>query len=149
MKVILIEDIKGTGKKGQTVEVKEGYARNFLLPRRLAIPASEGNVKRFQHIIKDIEKRREREIKAAQDIKTKLEEITLSIKKKAGVDGKLFGSVTHKDIAEEIEKTFSISVDKKMVKIEDPIKNTGSHTVDIYLEEGVHATVKVEVEQEA
>ncbi len=148
MKVILLEDVPGTGKKGQTLEVKDGYGRNFLLPRGVAIDASHGNLKRFDRIIEELQKKKERHLKAAGEIKVRLEQETVTIKKKVGADGRLFGSVTHKDVAEAIEASLSVSIDKRLVRIDEPIKMTGAYTVDVHLDEGVHATVKIEVEKE-
>ncbi len=148
MKVILTEDLKGTGKKGEVIDVRDGYGRNFLLPRGLALPASEGNIKRFEHIIKDYEKKKERNLKTAADMKAKLEDMTLTIKMKAGQDGRLFGSVTPSDIAETIKKSTGFDVDKKNIRIEEPIKSTGMHTFVVHLEKDINATVKIEVEKE-
>lgn len=149
MKVILTENVPGTGKKGQSLEIKDGFARNYLIPKGLAVEASSANLKRFEHIVKDLENKKTRSIKSAEDMKAKLAEITLIIKKKAGVDGKLFGSVTHKDVADAIEKALKVSIDKRLIKFEEPIKMTGAYTVDIHLSEGVNGQVKVEVEHEA
>jgi large subunit ribosomal protein L9 len=146
MKVILVEDLKGTGKRGEIVEVKEGYGRNFLIPKGLALPAVEGNVARLEHIVKSVANRKAKELKTAEDIKTRLEEITVHVKKKVGLDGKLFGSVTHKEIAEEIKKVAGLAVDRKQVKIEEAIKMTGAFTVEVHLGQGVNAAVKIEVE---
>ncbi|HOD79305.1 MAG TPA: 50S ribosomal protein L9 [Syntrophorhabdus sp.] len=149
MKVILTEDVKGTGKKGEVVVVKDGHGRNFLIPRGLALPATEGNVKRFENIVRSIQNKRGRDIKVAGELKEKLEEISLTIKKKAGVDGKLFGSVTHMDIVEAIKNVTGAEVDKKNVRLEEPIKMTGAYTVEIHREQNVNATIKIDVEQEA
>ena len=149
MKVILTEDVKGTGKKGEVVVVKDGHGRNFLIPRGLALPATEGNVKRFENIVRSIQNKRGRDIKVAGELKEKLEEISLTIKKKAGVDGKLFGSVTHMDIVEAIKNVTGAEVDKKNVRLEEPIKMNGAYTVEIHLEQNVNATIKIDVEQEA
>ena len=149
MKVILTEDVKGTGKKSEVVVVKDGHGRNFLIPRGLALPATEGNVKRFENIVRSIQNKRGRDIKVAGELKEKLEEISLTIKKKAGVDGKLFGSVTHMDIVEAIKNVTGAEVDKKNVRLEEPIKMTGAYTVEIHLEQNVNATIKIDVEQEA
>ena len=147
MKVILVEDVRGTGKKGETVSVKDGYGRNFLVPKGLAIPSSEGNVKRLDSIVKSLENKKERNLKNAEDLKAKLEELSLTIKMIAGDDGKLFGSVTHKDIAEAIEKAVNVEIDKKLIRIEEPIKMTGSHTIEVHLKQGTNASVKIEVEK--
>ncbi len=148
MKVILTEDLKGTGKKGDVIDVRDGYGRNFLLPRGLALPASEGNIKRFEYIIKDYEKKRERSLKTAADKKARLEEMTFTIKMKAGQDGRLFGSLTPADISETIKKSTGFDVDKKNIRIEEPIKSTGMHTFVVHLEKDINATVKIEVEKE-
>lgn len=148
MKVILTENIKGTGKKGDVIEVRDGYARNFLLPKGLALPASEGNIKRFEHVLKEFEKKKERLIRTAGDIKAKLEGLTLSIKKKAGQDGRLFGSVTSQEISDLIKKETGFDIDKKKIEIEEPIKSIGVHTFSVYLEKDVVAYVKLEVEKE-
>jgi large subunit ribosomal protein L9 len=148
MKVILTEDVRGTGKKGDKVTVKDGYGRNFLVPKGLAVPALEGNVNRLNSIIKNLQNRKEKDLKNAEDLKAKLEETSLVIKMKAGDDGKLFGSVTHKDIAEAIKKATTIEVDKKLIRIAEPIKMTGAYTVEVHLQQDVNAGVKIEVEKE-
>ena len=148
MKVILTEDVRGTGKKGDKVTVKDGYGRNFLVPKGLAVPALEGNVKRLDSLIKNLQNKKTRELKSAEDLKAKLEEISLVIKMKAGDDGKLFGSVTHKDIAEAIKKAAGIEIDKKLIRIEEPIKMTGAYTVEVHIQQDVNAGVKIEVEKE-
>jgi large subunit ribosomal protein L9 len=148
MKVILTEDVKGTGKKGEVVTVKDGHGRNFLIPRGLALPATEGNVKRFEDVVKNIQNKRGRDIKVASEFKAKLEEISLTIKKKVGIDGRLFGSVTHMDIVDAIKNATGAEVAKKNVRLEEPIKMTGAYTVEIHLDQNVNAAVKVEVEQE-
>lgn len=148
MKLILIEDVQGTGKKGDTVTVRDGYGRNFLVPRGLAVPATEGNVVRFENIVRSVSNRKARDLQTASELKAKLEEATLTIKKKAGEDGRLFGSVTHKDIVEAVKAVSGVEVDKKLVRLEEPIKTTGSHTVVIHLQPDVNAEVKIEVEKE-
>lgn len=148
MKVILTEDLKGTGKKGEIVNVKDGYGRNFLIPDGRAIPATEGSVKRFEHIIKGFAGRKEREIKSAEDLKAKLDEITITLKKKVGVDGRLFGAVTHKDIADAIKGALGTEIDRKTIRIEEPIKVSGAHTVTIHLRQDINAALKIEVEKE-
>ena len=147
MRVILTDDLRGTGKKGQAVEVKDGYGRNYLLPRGLALLATESNVKRFENIVKSMQDKKGRSLQAAADIKEKLEQASLTIKKRAGADGKLFGSVTHKDVADAIKEALGLEIDKKGVKIEEPIRSTGAYTLEVRLEQNVNATVKVEVEK--
>jgi large subunit ribosomal protein L9 len=147
MKVILTEDLRGTGKKGEAVEVRDGYGRNYLVPKGLALLATESNIRRFENIIKNLQDKKGRALKAAADIKEKLEEASLIIKKRAGADGKLFGSVTHKDVADAIKEALGVEIDRKSVKIGEPIRSTGAHTLEIHLERNVNATVKVEVEK--
>lgn len=148
MKVILTEDVRGTGKKGDKVTVKDGYGRNFLLPKGLAIPAIEGNVKRLDSLLKSVQNKKARDLKSAEDLKAKLEELTFVIKMRAGEDGRLFGSVTNKDISEAIMNIAGIEIDKKNVRIDEPIKMTGAHTVEVHVEQDVNAAIKVEVEKE-
>jgi large subunit ribosomal protein L9 len=148
MKVILIEDVQGTGKKGDTVNVRDGYGRNFLVPRGLAIPATEGNVARFENIVRSVSNKKARDIQTAEELKAQLEETKLTIRKKAGDDGRLFGSVTHKDIVEAIKASTGVEIDKKLVRLEEAIKITGEHTVVIHLQPEVNAEVKIEVEKE-
>lgn len=147
MKVILTEDVRGTGKKGDVVSVKDGYGRNFLIPGGLAIPASEGNVKRLDSIVKSIEKKKGKDLKNAEDLKARLEELSLSITMKAGSDGKLFGSVTHKNIAEAISKAINMDIDKKLIRIDEAIKMTGAYTIEVHIRQDVNASVKIEVVQ--
>ena len=148
MKLILIEDVQGTGKKGDTVTVKDGYGRNFLVPRGLAVQATLGNVARFENIVRSVSNKKARDLETASELKAKLEETTLTIKKKAGEDGRLFGSVTHKDIVEAVQAFSGVEVDRKLIRLEEPIKSTGSHTVVIHLQPDVNAEVKIEVEKE-
>ncbi len=148
MKVILLENIDNVGKKGEAHEVKEGYGRNFLIPRRLAIPATKGNLKSLQEHAKKLIDRKDRELKTAEATKQKLDEASITIKHKAGQDGKLFGSVTVKELAEAVKQALNIDIDRKSIKLDEPIKMTGAYTVDIHLDKGVSAQVKVEVEAE-
>ncbi|MCX8022217.1 MAG: 50S ribosomal protein L9 [Syntrophorhabdaceae bacterium] len=147
MKVILTQDMPGTGKKGETVEVREGYGRNFLIPKGFALPATEGNIKRFEHIVKSIQNKKARAAKTAEATREKLKEVTLVIKKKAGTDGKLFGSVTNKDVAEAIYKVTGYEIDKKDIEIPEQIKSIGTHTVEVHLDANIDVSVKVEVEK--
>ncbi len=147
MKVILTDDLKGTGKRGETIEVRDGFGRNYLIPKGLALAATEGNVKRAENIIKEMSAKKERDLKAAADVKIRLEEVSLIVKKKAGLDGKLFGSVTHKDVADAIKNLTGFEIDKKSITIDEPIKTTGMHEIGVHLEQGIYARVKVEVEK--
>ena len=148
MKVILLENVENVGKKGEAQEVKDGFGRNFLIPRHLAILATKGNIKNLQEHARKLIDRKDRDVKSAQATKQRLDEALLTIKHKAGQDGKLFGSVTVKELAEAIKNVLGIEVDRKSIKLDEPIKMTGAYTVDVHLEKGVSAQVKVEVEQE-
>ncbi|HVN24313.1 MAG TPA: 50S ribosomal protein L9 [Syntrophorhabdales bacterium] len=148
MKVILLENIDNVGKKGETHEVKEGFGRNFLIPRHLAIPATKGNLKNLQEHAKKLIDRKDRELKTAEATKQRLDEASITIKHKAGHDGKLFGSVTVKELAEAIKQALGIEIDRKSVRLDEPIKMTGAYTIDVHLDKGISAQVKVEVEQE-
>jgi large subunit ribosomal protein L9 len=148
MKVILLENVEGVGKKGEAKEVRDGYGRNFLIPRHLAMLATRGNVKSLQEYAKKLIDGKERAVKAAESTKQKLEEATLTIKHKTGHDGKLFGSVTSKELSAAIKGRFGLDFDRKSIKLDEPIKMTGAYTIDVHLEKGVTAQLKVEVEQE-
>lgn len=145
MIVILLKDVKGKGKAGDVVKVNDGYARNMLLPRGLAQEATEGNIRNLEKQ-KAIaaEKRAADEAKAKED-KAKLEELTLEIKSKGGDSGKLFGSITSKDIADALEAQEGIKIDKKKIDMSSPIKTAGESTVTIKLFTNVSAELKVHV----
>lgn len=145
MIVILLKDVKGKGKAGDVVKVNDGYARNMLLPRGLAQEATEGNIRNLEKQ-KAIaaEKRAAEEAKARED-KANLEEITLEIKSKGGDSGKLFGSITSKDIADALEAQEGIRIDKKKIDMPSPIKAAGESTVTIKLFTNVSAELKVHV----
>ncbi len=148
MRLILLDNIEGVGKKGETRDVRDGYGRNFLVPRGLAMPATSGNLKKVQEQAKTIIGKREKDLKTAASMKQRLEETPLAIKKKAGVDGKLFGSVTAKDVVEAIKLALDLDIDKRTIRLDDPIKTTGVHTVEVHLERGVEAQLRLEIEEE-
>ncbi|OPY69001.1 MAG: 50S ribosomal protein L9 [Syntrophorhabdaceae bacterium PtaU1.Bin034] len=148
MRVILLDNVEGVGKKGETHDVKDGFGRNFLVPRRLAMPATLGNIKKVQEQAKVIIQKREKDLKTASVVKERLEETPVTIKKKTGVDGKLFGSVTAKEIVDAIKKAMDLDVDRRTVRIDEPIKMTGVHTVEVHLEKGIIAQLRLEVEEE-
>lgn len=147
MRVILTENYEGLGKKGDVVSVRDGFGRNYLIPKGFAIPATESNLKRLEHLMKEIERKRMRQKRHSEEIKKILEEGTLTVEKRIGKDGKLFGSVTHKDIADAIEKKYKIRVDKRDIIIEEPIKTQGLHTVFVDLGQSLRAKVLVSVEK--
>ena len=146
MLVILNKDVKGTGKAGDVVKVNDGFARNMLIPKGLATEATAGNVRQLEKK-KAIEAEKKAEEKAAAvQLTEKIKTIAVVIKTKAGDNGKIFGSITSKDIAEELKKQHSIDVDKKKIQLSSPIKNTGEISVEIKLYSEVTATLKVVVE---
>jgi len=147
MKVILKEDVRNLGKVGQIVNVADGYARNYLVPKGLAIVADTKNIKSIEHE-KRILQEKERKIKeTARELTTTLTSMTLVIKAKAGEEGKLFGSVTTMDIAEAL-KHQGIEVDKKKIILEEPIKRLGSYAVTVKLHPEATAQLSLEVIQE-
>ncbi len=146
MKVILNKDVKGTGKAGELVNVSDGFARNMLFPKGLAIEATAGNVRQLEKK-KAIEAEKKAEEKAAaKAMAEKINETSVVIKTKAGDGGKIFGSITSKDIADALKAQYGIEVDKKKVQLGNPIKNIGEMSVDIKLYPEVSATLKVKVE---
>lgn len=145
MKVVLNQDVKGLGKKLQIVEVNEGYARNFLFPRKLAVIADNKNISEANTKNAAIAYKKKTEYDAAVEIKNKIEKSFIEFRHKVGEGSKLFGSVTEKEIADEVNKKFNINVSKKKVVIETPIKNLGTYTVNIKLYEGVIADLKIVV----
>ncbi|HTB23546.1 MAG TPA: 50S ribosomal protein L9 [bacterium] len=149
MKVILIEDIKTLGAAGAQVDVADGYARNYLIPRRMALGATPANARVFENEKKALAKKRDKEIALAQEFAAKLGALSLSIVRLAGEDDKLFGSVTNGDIAEALAKE-GHTVDKRHIVLVEPLKALGIHEVQIHLGHEVRTTVKVwVVKQEA
>ena len=145
MKVILKADIKGVGKKDEVINASDGYARNFLLPKKLAVEANAENMSKLKakNDSKAYQKSQEKE--AAQKIAEKLSKITLKIQVKAGSNGKIFGGVSAKEIAECLEREYKIKVDKKRIELGETIKTLGVRTVEIKLFEGVVGKLKVEI----
>jgi large subunit ribosomal protein L9 len=147
MKVILKEDVQNLGSAGTVVSVTDGFARNFLFPRRVAIPATGQNMKAFEHEKRVLDARRAKRKKEAEAVKAKLERISCSIAKKVGEQDKLFGSVTTQDI----EKAFAaegFSIDKKDILLPEPIKALGVYTVPVRVFDDVVANTKVWVVRE-
>ena len=144
MQVILLKDVDGVGEAGSVVEVSDGYARNYLLPKKLATIATSRKVKSLEKQRQAVMERIKKEQKASQSMAQQLSEVSLTIEKQVGEEGKLFGSVTKKEIAEALEAK-GFKVDKKQVVLEDPIKSVGEYQVEIKLPHGQSAQVKVEV----
>lgn len=148
MKVILTQDIKSVGKKGQIIDASDGYARNFLLPKKMAVIADSTNLNELK-TKQDANKYKKDMSKAnALELAKKMEDFELTFKIKAGDNGKIFGSVTSKDIAEALNKKYFVEVDKKKIGLDDAIKTLGVYTVDIKLFEGITGKLKVSVVQE-
>ena len=145
MKVILLQDVKGKGKKGQMLEVSDGYARNFMLPRKLAVEATPDAINTMKMNDKATQERIAREKAEAMEISRKLREMTVTVTAKGGGAGRLFGSVTNQEIADALAKT-GIKLDKRKIIIAEPIKNVGTYTVTCKLgyEISVPLTVKIE-----
>ena len=147
MKVILLKDVKGTGKKNEVKEVSDGYARNFLLPKKLAVPADNTNMKELNEKNKSIENKAQKEYEAAVELGKKMEELSVVIYSKAGDGGRLFGSITSKDIAEQIKKQHNIEVDKRKITLDEPIRVLGSRFVDIKIHQKVTTKIRVDVKE--
>lgn len=144
MKVILLADVKGKGKKGELCNVSDGYARNFLFPKNLAVVADNAAMSELRGKQESAEHHKKEEIAAAKEIAAKLEGKTVTLTAKAGANGKLFGSVTSKEIAAEVEKSLGVTVDKKKMSVAD-IKNFGEYTAEIKLLPGITAKINVKV----
>ncbi|MBR4761650.1 MAG: 50S ribosomal protein L9 [Clostridia bacterium] len=144
MKVILLADVKAKGKKGELVNVSDGYARNFLFPKNLAIEADNAALAEMKSQKEAAEHHKQEEIDAAKELAKTLDGKSVTLKAKAGSSGRLFGSITSKEIADEINKVFSVSVDKKKLSVAD-IKNFGIYTAEVKLYKGITAKITVNV----
>ncbi len=145
VKVILIADVKGVGKKGEVKEVSDGYARNYLIPRKLAVEATEGNLKHLKDELKQKEEKVERIRKKSEELLGRLKKKVWEIKVKAGEKGKLFGSLTSGNIAERLSQASGEEIDKRWVKVKKPIKEVGEYDIEIKLPGGVKGKVKVRI----
>ncbi|MBC76439.1 MAG: 50S ribosomal protein L9 [Halobacteriovoraceae bacterium] len=147
MKVILTDRVKTLGNVGEIVNVSQGYARNYLIPNKLALLADEGNTKQMEDYQKMLSKKVEEEKKAAQDLAKQLEGKTITVTKKVGGNGRLFGTVTSSELSKELEKQ-GVVVEKRLINVDDPIKTLGDFEVKAQLFQGVEATFKVKVEMD-
>ncbi len=145
MKVILNADIKGVGKKNEIINASDGYARNYLFPKKLAVPADTQNMNVLNAKKASEQHKKDIECEEAKKVQEKMKTIVLKITTKAGENGKTFGSITSKEIAESLEKQFKIKVDKKKVVLPEQIKTLGTYVVDIKLYEGVIGKLTVSV----
>lgn len=145
MKVILLENVKGVGKKDEIINANDGYARNFLLPKKLAVEANNQNLAKLKSKQESNEHKKMTEKQEAEDLAKKLEKIILKIQVKAGENGKIFGGVTAKEIAEQLQKQHKFKVDKKKIDLKETIKQTGMFNIDLKLYEGVNAKLKIHI----
>lgn len=148
MQVILLKDVKGQGKAGEVVKVSDGYARNLLFPKKLAMEATPANMKILEKKRAQIEAQRAIDKQVAEEIKAKIESKTVKVVTKAGENGRLFGAITSKDIADAIQKEFLVELDKKKIDLDAPIKQVGVTEVALKLFPGVQAKCKVDVQTE-
>ena len=147
MKVIFLKDVKGKGKKGEVKNVADGYAHNFLLKQGLAVEANPSNVSSLNAQKKKEEKLAAEELAEAKQLKAKIDEITVELTAKSGEGGRLFGSITSKQIAEELQKKHSIKIDKRKIELEDAIRSLGVTKVPVKLYPEVTATLNVHVKE--
>ena len=145
MKVILLDNIKGVGKKDEIINASDGYARNYLLPKKLAVEANTENMSKLKAKQESNAFKKSKEKEAAIELAQKLERILLKVQVRTGENGKIFGGVSSKEIAENLNKDYKYVVDKKKIELKEPIKELGTRTVDIKLYEGVIAHLKVDV----
>ena len=148
MKVILLEDVKGVGKRGDLVNAKTGYARNFLFPRELAIEATPKNRKEWKKRRKLEEARREEELEQATKLKERIESLSVELKGKAGEGGRLFGSITSSDISKALMEQHDIEIDRRKIELKDSIKSIGETEVEIRVYQGVSAVLRVKIVEE-
>ncbi|MHB1420375.1 MAG: 50S ribosomal protein L9 [Bacillota bacterium] len=145
MKLILISDVKSLGNKGEVVEVSQGYARNYLLPHGLALEATSGNLKEVERKKQQEKQKKDNELAAAQETGRNLDGATVNLTSKAGEGGKLFGSITSKEIAQALARDFKLQVDKRKIELKEPIKALGVYPVSVKLHPKVQITVQVNV----
>lgn len=145
MKVILLDNIKGVGKKDEVINASDGYARNYLLPRKLAVEANAENMSKLNNKKDANAYKKDLEKQAAEELAKKMKGIMLKIKVKSGENGRIFGGVTAKEISENLKSQYQMDVDKKKIDLKEPIKTLGSFSVNIKLYEGVIGSLKVEV----
>lgn len=149
MKVVFLKDVKGKGKKGEIKNVADGYAHNYLLKNKLAVEANSAAISALEGQKKKSEKEAAEELAEAKKLKETLEQLTVELKAKSGNDGRLFGSVTTKQIASQLEKTSGIKIDKRKMELDDAIRALGYTNVPVKLHQEVVATLKVHVSEEA
>lgn len=147
MKVILQQDVKGKGKRGQMIEVSDGYARNYMLPRKLAVEATADHVNTMRMTDKALQEKRQREREEAFALANRMKDMTVVIKAKGGGAGRLFGSVTSQEIADGLKKSFGVDLDKRKIVLDEQIKTTGEYTVKCKLGYEINADLKLRIEE--
>ena len=148
MKVILLSDVKGSGKKGEIVNIWVGYARNFLLPKKLAKEATPGAINELENAKKAMQHKLDEEIKKANKSAEILNGKSVKLVAKAGEEGRLFGSITAKEIVTEIKKIYDVSIDKRKISLKNEIKSLGTYEIEVKLHNGITAKMKVFVTEE-
>jgi large subunit ribosomal protein L9 len=146
MKIILLEDVKSVGKKGETVELKDGYAKNFILPRKLGVEATGANLNTLKLQKQNEEKIAKEQYDAALALKAEIEEMLVKVEIKGGEGGKTFGSISSKEIVKAVSDQYNKEIDKKKITMSEPIKVAGTHEVAVKLHPKVTATLRVHVE---
>ncbi len=145
MKVILLDNIKGVGKKDEVINASDGYARNYLIPKKLAVEANAENMSKLNNKKEAANYRKDVEKQNAEELAKKLKGIMLKIKVKAGENGKIFGGVTAKEISENLKSQYNFDIDKKKIELKETIKTLGSFNVSVKLFEGITASLRIEV----
>ena len=147
MKVILTQDVRGQGKRGQMIEVSDGYARNFLLPRKLAQEATADNINTMRMNDKATQERQAKERAEALDLRNRMKDMTIVVTAKGGGAGRLFGSVTNTEVSEALAKQAGVQLDKRKIVLDEPIKSVGVYTVKCKLGYEINAELKIEVKE--
>ena len=145
MKVILLQDIKNVGKKNEVINANDGYARNFLFPKKLAVEANKDNMLKLEAKQASNAHKKNLEIEANKQKAKQIEEITLNLKVKAGANGKTFGGITSKEIAEALKKELGIEIDKKKIALKETIKTLGTYIVEVKFGDGVNAQLRIAI----
>lgn len=145
MKVILMDNIKGVGKKDEMINASDGYARNYLFPKGLAVEANGENISKLKSREQSHKYRKDKEKERAENIALQLESVKLEIKVQAGENGRVFGGVTSREIASELKEQYKVDIDKKKILLPETIRTIGSFSVDVKLYEGVTGKIRIEV----
>jgi len=148
MKVIFLQDVKGKGKKGEVKKVSAGYATNFLFKNNLAEEATEGNLRKLKAQQQKQSERAQEEKAEADKLKQELAALTVELSARSGEDGRLFGSITNKQVADELKKQFKLKVDRRKIELKEPIRSLGQHQIPVKLHPDVTGTIRVHVKEE-